>query len=302
VTAGTPIEARTDRARAVEAVLGAVLVVGAAAALHRLGSGPLEAPPLTSIAEARTWADERDAPTIALAVARLGLLVVCYHLVVTTAVALAGRALGRPGWVRLADAATLPPFRGPARRLAGLGLSVAAAVAPTVPPVGAGPPPGVIATDLHTVRDGSPTGIAELHRSGLRPAPGEPTVTLEVLEPDGTGAADLAPVPDIDLGAELDAPRGADADPEEDAPRGPERDDRTATEGAGTASGGGVHVVEPGDHLWSIAERTLLAATDGAPSVADTADYWRAVLAANPHLVDPDLVYPGETIALPPLP
>lgn len=279
MTPATPAEARAGRTRAAEVVLGAVLVAGAAAALHRLGSGPLEAPPLTSIAEVRGWSEDRDAPTIAMAVARLVLLVICYHLVVTTVVALAGRALGRPGWVRLADAATLPPLRGPARRLAGLGLSVAAAVAPTVPPVAAGPPPGLLATDIHADPDGAPAGSAELRRSAARPAPGEPTATLEVLEASGPGEADLVRVPDVDLGTEVDERPDADARGARDA-----------------------HVVQPGDHLWAIAEQTLHAERGGTPSAEDTAVYWRAVLAANPQLVDPDLVYPGETIVLPPWP
>lgn len=64
-------------------------------------------------------------------------------------------------------------------------------------------------------------------------------------------------------------------------------------------------IVAPGDSLWSIAEEALLDArgTDRPPSDAEVARYWRRVIEANRlALVDPsnpDLIYPGQVIALP---
>ena len=57
--------------------------------------------------------------------------------------------------------------------------------------------------------------------------------------------------------------------------------------------------VRAGDSLWSIAERTLgPGATDAAVDAA-----WRAVAAANDRVLDdPDLIFPGTELALPPLP
>jgi nucleoid-associated protein YgaU len=61
--------------------------------------------------------------------------------------------------------------------------------------------------------------------------------------------------------------------------------------------------VRPGDNLWTIAQRQ--AAADGADdSTAEVAGYWlRLVEAATPSLrsEDPDVIHPGEVIALPPL-
>lgn len=58
-------------------------------------------------------------------------------------------------------------------------------------------------------------------------------------------------------------------------------------------------VVEKGDHLWKISARHLgSGAGDGR-----VAPYWREVIAVNtPHLRsgDPDLIYPGEVVRLPP--
>ena len=50
-------------------------------------------------------------------------------------------------------------------------------------------------------------------------------------------------------------------------------------------------MVQPGDHLWSIAERT---------SAGDVAAHWVALVEANrARLADPDLVLPGQVLALP---
>lgn len=53
----------------------------------------------------------------------------------------------------------------------------------------------------------------------------------------------------------------------------------------------GTWVVQPGDHLWSIAERS-------APG--DVVPYWVALVEANrDRLADPDLVLPGQVLVLP---
>ena len=58
-------------------------------------------------------------------------------------------------------------------------------------------------------------------------------------------------------------------------------------------------VVAPGDHLWSIAERELAARLGRPPSDAEIVPYWVEVIALNPDLPDPDLVFPGMEIRLP---
>ncbi len=59
-------------------------------------------------------------------------------------------------------------------------------------------------------------------------------------------------------------------------------------------------VVVPGDHLWKISERHIDSNAPGRK----VAPYWVEVIDVNtPGLRsgDPDLVYPGEVIVLPPL-
>lgn len=58
-------------------------------------------------------------------------------------------------------------------------------------------------------------------------------------------------------------------------------------------------VVQPGDHLWSLA-RARLEESARAPDATELDTYWREVVAANrDRLGDPDLVHPGDTIILP---
>ena len=64
--------------------------------------------------------------------------------------------------------------------------------------------------------------------------------------------------------------------------------------------------VAPGDNLWVIAERSLAGALHRHPSIHETAPYWLQVVDANrSRLTDPgnpDLVLPGQVIAMPPPP
>lgn len=61
--------------------------------------------------------------------------------------------------------------------------------------------------------------------------------------------------------------------------------------------------VRPGDHLWSVAARTLASTWGTAVSDGEVTPYWRAVVDANrDRLVDPantDLIVPGQVLTLP---
>lgn len=61
-------------------------------------------------------------------------------------------------------------------------------------------------------------------------------------------------------------------------------------------------LVEPGDHLWSIAHQTVTE-RGLAPTEANVAAYWLRLVESNrANLVDPgnaDLLVPGQTVALP---
>jgi hypothetical protein len=59
------------------------------------------------------------------------------------------------------------------------------------------------------------------------------------------------------------------------------------------------HTVAPGEHFWSIAERTV--AERGSSVTVD--DYWRLLVEVNRDRLadpdDPDLIYPGQVLVLP---
>lgn len=61
--------------------------------------------------------------------------------------------------------------------------------------------------------------------------------------------------------------------------------------------------VEQGDHFWSIAERVLAREWGRPPTDAEVVGYWDRLITANQdRLADPenpDLIYPGQTFAVP---
>jgi hypothetical protein len=67
------------------------------------------------------------------------------------------------------------------------------------------------------------------------------------------------------------------------------------------------HVVAAGENLWTIAAAAISSARRGAPEALGNraiAPYWASVVAANGPFLrsrNPDLIYPGEVIKLPPV-
>jgi len=63
-------------------------------------------------------------------------------------------------------------------------------------------------------------------------------------------------------------------------------------------------VVELGDHLWKIAATHVASDLGRKGTDAEIWPYWREVIVSNTPALrsgDPDLIYPGEVIELPPL-
>lgn len=119
---------------------------------------------------------------------------------------------------------------------------------------------------------------------------------LTGIHPAGaTGRQSHQAAPRVDVPVVRSARSARSAPPAPPAPRPP--DPRPVQPTA--LPGETVVVVRAGDNLWVIAQRALGSATN-----AEIAPYWRRVIAANTAKLrshDPDLIFPGERVVLPPL-
>ena len=292
--------------------------------LHHVGRGDLAAPPLESLEGLRAWAADRDPITIGFIAVRLIALAVSYHLVATTLLMVLGKAFGRPILVRLADSATLPPLRGTVRRLVGLGLSTGLALGQPLPTAQAHPQVSVSLVTSGV--PGDPAGLVVVERISSV-SPGRAVLRVESPGTHTQQHGDRATLERIDAATEGDEPAVLERIDSSALPggratlqridEGPAPADQVSSAPAvearppaeeGSESqvevdvGGTHHVVEPGDHLWSIAADRLAREIGRSPTDAEISPYWESLVAANPQLVDPDLLFPGDEIQVPPAP
>ena len=64
------------------------------------------------------------------------------------------------------------------------------------------------------------------------------------------------------------------------------------------------HTVVRGDNLWTIAANHIASTHAGGPAASEITEYWLKVIAANRDTLrsgDPNLIFPGEIVALPAL-
>ena len=77
------------------------------------------------------------------------------------------------------------------------------------------------------------------------------------------------------------------------------------TDPAVTATESPTWVINRGDHLWRVAERTVNGRLGHHASAADIEHYWRRLIEANRHVLadppNPDLVFAGQVFELPPM-
>jgi nucleoid-associated protein YgaU len=124
----------------------------------------------------------------------------------------------------------------------------------------------------------------------------------------GLGVATVLSVPGVALAAQTastEAPvlEWVGGDPSPGAPTGAPGPDATPPQAPSPAPPA-TWVVRHGDNFWSIAARTV----EGAGAAATDAGvdrYWRALIAANADRLvvpgDPDLIFAGQELVLPPL-
>lgn len=250
-----------------------------------LGDGPLAAPPFTDPGSWGDWAAARTAPEAAFAVVRVAVQVIAGYLLLATLLAVAATVWQGGRLLSVVEVVTLPVVRRMVQGMVGVSLATASVAAVGAGPGSALPAPTVADVELaradRTILPGTGSEVMYLisgEEASLSPAP-----VMRLLVDPGSPPSAVAPTPTAD------EPAPAAAAPVPEAIQAP----------------AGEWLVEPGDHIWSIAERAL---TDAGVDASDAAvaSYSEAIVHANhDRLADagnPDLLYPGQSLILPAVP
>ena len=248
--------------------VAALLAVGGAMVVA--GHGALSAPRLLEPSTWDEWAAARPAPDAAMAVLRLVVLGLDGYLLLATVVAVVLRLVRAERAITVADVLTVPAVLRVVQTGLGVGLVGASVAAATAGGTGLSARPTRADTALVSSADEPPL---------LRELPSHPaTTSTSTTTTSTTTTSTTAPeLPPTDVAVTVTVP----------------------VEVVDSST----WLVQPGDHLWSIAERTLAGAWARSVSDAEVAPYWRDLIELNrARLADPsnpDLIFPGQTFVLP---
>jgi hypothetical protein len=199
-------------------------------------------------------------------------LALAYWLLVSTVAYSAARLSRIPGAIRGVRWTTLPAVRRVVDRALAVGVTMSALVTPAVA----------------SAQIPTPTTPVETTASTYVPAPAGDGGSLRLVVTDDG----IVIPPGLNV-------QPAPAENMQEAPESPP-DDAAPSSSADVDE----YTIRPGDNLWNVASSTLAAATDTTPDDGAVATYWVELIAANLDRLssgDPDLIYPGETIVLPPV-
>lgn len=254
-------------------IVWVALLVAVSAGGPLLARGPFRPPPLGRPGTWPEWAGGRTPLEAIFAVLGLFVIVLAWYLMAATMLVAAARLRGAGRLVSMAEVLALPVVRRTVHAALGVGL-VGSGVAGGASHAGA-----------------LPSGQA-------RPAPAiELVVATAVAE--GPGGPEDTPVDDAPV---ADAPVMRMVPSESQAETAPVTEPSPASPSTELRAGVVEREVLPGDHLWSMAaailDETGEQATDG-----EIATYWRLLVEANlDRLADPanpDLLFPGQLVAVP---
>jgi hypothetical protein len=268
-------------------VAGEVIAV---VALHRLGGVDGFAIPRHDFGR---WLQQSTSEEVLLPGVRLVALVAAWWLLGSTLLYVArlhgaARALG---W------ATLPAVRRWVDRAAAVSI-VAATALGTGRPAAADPPPTTSPASAPVVVDvdhRDPASVPSRPPSGVRTGQAVDSPPAPTVQPTGTLSPPPTTTPLVPPTAPPPVVTTTPAEPVAPA-------DPPPAPAAGTT-----HTVTGGEHLWSIAATRVASASGRASadlSPADIAPYWLRVVELNRQRLrsgNPNLVYPGEVVELPPL-
>jgi hypothetical protein len=227
-------------------------------------------------ADLAAWLETTTAQDAVAAAVRVVALVLAYWITASTAAYVLARVSRFPGAVRAVEWATLPAIRRVVDGALAMTLTAASIAGAAVPALAQDPAPVVIEVEGR----GGPLPDIATPSGDVSPTT-SPDATTAPLGPQRAG---WSPTP---AGLPDDEPRPAP--PAASA----ERELATTRE------------VRRGDNLWTISATHLETITGRRDlGTSEVARYWRRVVEHNrPSLRsgDPDLIFPGEVIELPPL-
>ncbi len=266
-------------------------------------------PPLATPGRLRGWWDSGETIDLVAGVAGLAVVAILTYLALVGALATLGALAPGTKLPRVARAC-MPRVLGAV--LAGTVVLTPTSIAAAAngPTPGGPPAPGAGATMrmIHPPRDDA--GPRTSGTSDPPAAADEKRTWLPWADEAWPGSAVGRDDPDT---AQPEQPPRSDPPPRSDAQErsAPSLDTSpltpTRTQSAGVPPTPSRYTVRPGDHLWSIAEQVVVAAT-GDRAEADPTDrqvgrYWRLLIEANADRVsDPDVILPGRELVLPPPP
>jgi hypothetical protein len=243
--------------------VGAVMVV--------VGRGSLAGPRLAAPSTWAGWAAARPAPDAAVAVLRLVVLALDAYLLGVTALAVGVRLVRAERAITIADLFTVPTVLRVVQTGLGVGLLGASVAAAASGGAGLSTRPTHADIALVSVDDEPPT-IRELTDESELVTTTTTPVTTSTTSTTSTTA--VAPP--------VVAVSGAEPTPQPEA---------------------NMWLVRPGDHFWSIAERTLTGAWGREPTDAEIVPYWQELVDRNRDALadrdNADLIFPGQAFMLP---
>ncbi len=265
--------------------LGATAALGivAAMALRSVGAPTLD-PPAPHVDAIGSWLDTTPSDVVVMASVRLAALLLAWYLAAASLAAIACVVTRRPELARR----LCPPL------LARLALGGAVV----------GLASGLAAPTRTASTTATAASLSDAHGPEASTTSARVTTTTSAPEPSTTSTSAPATLTEPPVLIWTGGPTTIDDAPTEqdDAPTMPD-DVASAPDEVGQQLD--VWTIEPGDHLWSVAAETVRESTP-EPTEAEIARYWLALIELNRStLVDPenpDLVLPGQQIALPPVP
>lgn len=251
----------TKRSASLAALLA--LELAATVALHRLGSLEWMTIPWSRLGG---WLELAPTEDVVAAALRGTALLIAYWVAGSTALYTLAKLSRVPRLIKATAWATLPAVRRVIDRTIAVTVTTAALVSPVAPAFATDAPP-TTEPIIYQISDGGvPTPV------------NAPSVDPTLIVPPGSGGAGYTPNPAGGVEAGVTGSNGTQES---------------------------VYEVVAGDNLWTISAARLEADRGGDSVQPDEISaYWRRVIELNTPLLssgDPNLIYPGEQIVLPPI-